>query len=486
MEAKKGFYITTPIFYPNAKLHMGHAYTAVLCDSVARFHRSRGEDTYFLSGADEHSEKVVRAAAAAGVPLQEYLDRIVENFHALYALLDVSIDQFIRTTDQTVHWPGAQEMWRRMVAAGDIYKATYRGWYCVGAESFVQEKDLRAGGLCPDHDEKPVLMEEENYFFRLSKYAPLIADKITRDELRIVPETRKREILSFIAQGVEDISFSRPREKVTFGIPVPDDPSHRMYVWCDALANYITALGYGREDTALFQTFWPADYHVIGKDILRFHAVVWPAMLLSANLPLPRHILVHGMITSGGRKMSKSLGNVIDPMALVEAYGTDAVRYYLLREISPFEDGDLTVEKFHEVYHAHLANGLGNTVARITAMASQHLEAPPEVPLLPLPARYVRAFEACDVKTAADYVWEEIAALDRTIQETQPFKLVRIDRTAAQEVLRDLVVRLAQVGRLLAPLLPRTAAAIAEAVRANTKPPALFARKEALPTLPLP
>ncbi len=457
---------------------MGHAYTTTLCDIIARYHRIKGDRTYFLSGADENTEKVVREAVQRGIDPIEYLDSVVAEFESLYERLHISHDQFIRTSDQVAHWPGAQAMWEQLVKSGDIYKQTYRGLYCVGAESFVTEKDLRPGGLCPDHDEAPHVVEEENYFFRLSKYTDVIRAKIESDELQIIPASRKAEILALLREGLTDVSFSRPAEKVTLGVPVPNDPSQKMYVWCDALTNYITALGYGRSDSALLQQFWPANLHVVGKDILRFHAAIWPAMLLSAGLPLPRAILVHGMITSGGRKMSKSLGNVIDPVELIDEYGAEAVRYYLAREVSPFEDGDITHETFKEVYNANLANGLGNLAARIMTMAEKYLEEPVSIKKFPFPNGYEEAFAQYNIQRAADIAWEDIGKLDAYIQETQPFKIVKIDREGARAIIAELVQRLSIIAHMLEPFLPESAGKIQTAIAENKKPENLFARKE--------
>jgi methionyl-tRNA synthetase len=484
MANKTGFYITTPIYYPNAKLHMGHAYTTTVCDIVARYHRLMGEQTYFLSGADENTEKVVQAAEKEGKDVHAFLDGVVANFHDLYEKLEISNDQFIRTSDEARHWPGAQALWRKLVEAGDIYKAPYKGLYCVGAESFVTEKDLREGGLCPDHDEKPLEVQEENYFFRLSAYSARIREAIESGELEIVPAVRKNEILALIDRGLEDVSFSRPAEKVTLGIPVPDDPTQKMYVWCDALTNYLSALGYGTEDDSRFQAFWPADYHVVGKDILRFHAAIWPAMLLSAGLPLPKRVLVHGMITSGGRKMSKSLGNVIDPLELIEQYGAEAVRYYLAREISPFEDGDLTRESFHEAYTANLVNGLGNQVARIMKLAEMHLAAPVE--LLAEDKEFdehvSRRILSFELNQAMDLIFTAIARADLFIQETQPFKKIKSDvedeRDEARRGIEKLVRHLYKIAVTLEPFLPETSENIKKAVLANRMPEALFPRKE--------
>ncbi|MEK7179129.1 MAG: methionine--tRNA ligase, partial [Patescibacteria group bacterium] len=357
----KNFYITTPIFYPNANPHMGHAYTTLSCDVLARYHRLAGHDTYFLTGTDEHTEKVIQAAKEHNQDPEKYLEDVVARFKNLYKDLNISYDQFVRTSDQTVHWPGAIEMWNRLVASGDIYKGEYSGLYCVGCEAFLTEKEL-VDGMCPNHNKVPERVTEENYFFRLSKYALKLEQIISSDTIRIFPAARKNEALSFIKGGLDDVSFSRPKEKMSWGIPVPGDSSQTMYIWVDALSNYITALGFGRDNANI--RFWPG-MHVIGKDILRFHAIYWPAMLLSAKIPLPHTIFVHGLITSGGRKMSKTLGNIVDPFTVMNEYGTDALRYYLARQVHPFEDSDFTMEKFKEAYNANLVNGLGNFVARV-------------------------------------------------------------------------------------------------------------------------
>jgi len=478
---KKTFYLTTPIFYPNAKLHLGHAYTMTIADAVVRAHRLAGEKTYFLAGSDENTQKMVDAAVQAGTDPITFLDGIVQNFISLYSSLNISNDQFIRTTDQKIHWPGAQALWKLIDASGDLYKKQYEGLYCVGHEAFMTEKDL-VDGKCPDHGTEPELLKEENYFFRLSKYAEELKKLIESDTLRIVPDSRKGEILSFINQGLEDVSFSRPRHRgwpEGLGVPVPGDDSQVMYVWCDALANYITALGYGRDD-ALYREFWPADVHVIGKDILRFHAAIWPAMLLSAGLPLPKTIFVHGFITSGGKKMSKSLGNVIDPEELIEQYGVDAVRYFLLRHISPFEDGDLTREGFKEAYTAHLTNGLGNFVARIMQLAETHLQAPVE--LAPEDTAIEPAFtekvEKFRFNEAMDLIFEHVGKGDAYMTEKEPYKKIKEASTTqeAVAVIEKLVRHLAKIAAHLAPAMPATSAAILDAVRKNKKPENLFPR----------
>ncbi|HVS80011.1 MAG TPA: methionine--tRNA ligase [Candidatus Paceibacterota bacterium] len=478
MDRPETFYITTPIFYPNAKLHMGHAYTTTVSDILARYNRLAGKDAYLLTGSDENTEKLVRAAEAAGKDPKEYLGEIVEGFKDLYAKLGISYDQFIRTTDEERHWRGAQEFWKRLVAAGDIEKRSYEGLYCVGHEAFITEKDL-VDGKCPDHNEAPMRLREENYFFKLSKYTGEIKRKIESGELEILPVARKNEILALLERGLEDISFSRPADKMTLGIPVPDDPSQKIYVWGDALTNYVTALGFGTEDDGLFRKFWPADVHVIGKDILRFHAAIWPGMLLSAGLPLPKRLLVHGFITSGGKKMSKSLGNVVDPLELIGEYGAEAVRYFLARHISPFEDGDLTPDGFKEAYNANLANGLGNLVNRVMKMAESNLDAPVEIRDEGMPREYKIAFESFNPQAAAEAVWNLIGQADKTIQELQPFKLVKDHPMQAKEIIAGLVQQVYSIGKLLEPLMPETSAAILASVAANKMPEKpLFMRKD--------
>jgi len=471
------FYITTPIFYPNAKLHMGHAYTVTLCDIIARAQKLQNKEVYFLTGADENTGKILKVVEEKGQSVEEYLNEVKANFKDLYSRLDISYSQFIKTSDKQMHWPGAQALWSKLVEVGDIYKASYTGLYCVGCETFYTEKDL-VDGKCPVHLTVPEKIEEENYFFRLSKYTGVIKEKIQSDELLVVPQTRKNEILALLERGLEDVSFSRPLKNVPHGIPVPGDESQVIYVWCDALVNYISALGYGRDDE-LFKKFWPADVHVVGKDILRFHAAIWPAMLLSAGLPLPKSLLVHGLITSGGHKMSKSLGNVIDPYELIEEYGYEAVRYYLAREVSPFEDGDMTKERFKERYNANLANGIGNLTSRIMKMAQDNLDAPVVITESENMSEYFALYDTYEINKAGDYIWDEIKALDQYIQENQPFKLVKIDKEAGQKMISQLVRRLYTVARMLTPFLPETSEKIKTLIGNNKTPEVpLFVRKD--------
>ncbi|MFH1582284.1 MAG: methionine--tRNA ligase, partial [bacterium] len=361
--SKKNFYITTSIVYTNAPPHVGFALELVQADVIARYHRSLGENVWFLTGTDEHGAKIVKAAEKAGKDVVSFTDEISSKFKELTKVLNISNDDFIRTTDQKRHWPTVERVWKQLLDQGDIYKSKYKGLYCVGCEAFIKEKDL-VDGNCPIHKQKPEEIEEENYFFKLSKYADKIKEILEKDELKITPQSRKNEILSFINQGVEDISCSRSKENLKWGIPVPGDENQIIYIWLEALANYLSALeSLGKEE------FWPADIHCIGKDIFRFHVLLWPAMLLALGKELPKNVFVHGYITSNGEKMSKSLGNVIDPVELVKKYGLDPVRYFLLREFSSTEDGDFTYEKFEERYNADLAKGLGNLVDILTTLA---------------------------------------------------------------------------------------------------------------------
>ena len=364
-DSNKKFYITTAIDYVNGLPHIGHALEKIQTDVVARYHRSLGENVLFLTGTDENSLKNVQAAEKEGITVQELVDRNSQVFYNLKDVLNLSFDDFIRTTEKR-HIEGVEKLWK--ACQKDIYKKTYEGLYCVGCEAFYKESEL-VNGLCPEHKKAPELVKEENYFFKLSKYQNQLKELIEKNEFKIIPETRKNEVLSFINSGLEDICISRSKERAHgWGIPVPKDPNQIVWVWFDALANYITAVGYDL-DEKMFQDLWPADIHFVGKGILRFHAVYWPAMLLSAGLALPKSIFVHGYITVDGGKMSKSIGNVINPIELVKKYGTEPVRYFLLREMPPTQDGDFTYEKFEDRYTADLARGLGNLVARVIALA---------------------------------------------------------------------------------------------------------------------
>ncbi|MDD5430617.1 MAG: methionine--tRNA ligase [Candidatus Pacebacteria bacterium] len=363
------FYVTTSIAYVNAPPHIGFALESVQADVLARFYRQSGKDVYFLTGTDEHGAKIARAAEEAGATPEKLTDNLSGKFKNLKKALNLSWDNFVRTSDQKAHWPVAQEIWNMILKAGDLEQKIYKGLYCVGCEAFITEKDL-VNGKCAIHQTAPEKIEEKNWFFKLSKYGKELEKKIKSDELKIVPESRKNEVLSFLKEGLDDVSFSRPSKDLKWGVPVPGDDTQTMYVWADALTNYIS--GYGGIKA------WekhPADIHIIGKDILRFHAIIWPAMLLSAKLSLPKNIYVHGFITVDRQKMSKSLGNTISPFDLVEMYkGADAVRYFLLREIPSSEDGDFNYIKFKERYNGDLANGIGNFASRVSTLACKEKE----------------------------------------------------------------------------------------------------------------
>lgn len=465
------FYLTTSIAYVNAPPHLGHALELVQADAVARSRRQRGDDVFFLAGTDEHGVKIARAAEAKGMTPRALVDENAEKFRALKNLLNLSWNDFIRTTDETRHFPNVVAVWKKLAAAGDIYKKMYRGLYCVGHEAFVTEKDL-VEGKCRDHGVAPEVIEEENYFFRLSKYASRVREAIARGELKIIPEGRAKEIINFIDQGMEDISFSRPRKDLSWGVPVPGDDTQTVYVWCDALVNYLAP--HGR---------WPADMHIIGKDILRFHALYWPAMLMSACMPLPRGIFVHGHITVQGQKMSKTLGNVVDPVALITKYGADAVRYYLLREIPPTDDGDFSEEKFKERYTADLANGLGNFAARVTALARTTKNEARNVQRTDDAQRGVReairkAGTCVDEKMAQYAFHEALAAIgdlvrygDQYLNTEKPWSKERIAQGTGYNAIINALAILEAVAHLLMPFMPHTAQAIKE-----KKPGILFPR----------
>jgi methionyl-tRNA synthetase len=325
-----------------------------------------GKDVFFLTGTDENGQKIATAAKNHNTDPQSFVDGISKKFQDLRQLLNLSTDSFIRTTDRKRHWPSVEKAWLELTKNGDIVKKKYKGFYCAGCEAFVTEKDL-ANGKCPIHDKEPESLEEENYFFRLSKYSKKVKEIIENDVIRIIPSPKKNEMLQFIKNGLEDVSFSRPRKNLEWGIPVPGDSSQTVYVWADALINYVSAIGYA-ENSDDFRKYWPADVHCVGKDIQKFHCLIWPAMLLSLGLELPKSVFVHGFITANGQKMSKSLGNVVDPFELVEKYGTDPVRYFLLREIPQTEDGDFSYVKMEARCNGELANGIGNTLSRVLTL----------------------------------------------------------------------------------------------------------------------
>ncbi len=445
----KKFYITTSIAYTNAPPHIGFALELVQADVLARYRRLQGEDVYFLTGTDEHGAKIAKAAEKEGKDPQQFADELSERFRKLTEVLDISNTDFIRTSDERRHLPALKKVWSELKEKGKLYKKKYKGLYCTGCEAFVTEKEL-VEGKCPIHLKEPEATEEENYFFKLSDYAGEIRDAIKKERLKIIPESRKREILNFAEGGLEDVSFSRSKEKY-WGFPVPGDPGQTVYCWADALTNYISAIGYAGDEKK-FKKYWPADVHCIGKDIQRFHALIWPAMILALNLDLPKILFVHGFISSEGKKMSKSLGNVVDPFELVEKYGTDPVRYYLLREIPSAEDGDFSYDKFERRYNGDLASGIGNLLARVKSMALKHGfkkgEAAEEIKKAE--KEYHKALEDFNFARALESIWKLVRFSDKLIEKEKPWE------GNSPEVLGGLLEILDKIGELLEPFLPET------------------------------
>jgi methionyl-tRNA synthetase len=469
----KKFYITTSIAYTNAPPHIGFALESIQADVLARYHRFLSEEVFFLTGTDEHGVKIAKKAEEEGKEPKEFVDDLTARYKKLKGILNLSNDDFIRTTDQKRHWPSVEKVWLKLKENNDIYKKKYKGLYCAGCESFIKEKDL-INGKCPVHQKAPQLIEEENYFFRLSKYGDRIKGAINKGEIKIIPESRKNETIEFINQGLEDVSFSRSKENLKWGIPVPGDPDQTIYVWCDALTNYISIFGYA-ENSPKFKKYWPADIHCVGKDIMRFHTILWPAMLFSIGLELPKIIFVHGFITVGNQKMSKSLGNVIDPFELVKKYdsasspqvGTDAVRYFLLREIPPTDDGDFTYQKFDERYSADLAGGIGNLLARIITMAEKvkinttKISPEFEKEIKKAKDSHKKFLDDFKFNEALKSIWELISFCDRYIDKEKPWE------TKNPQVIYNLLVCVSHIAQLLQSFLPETSEKIFQQLGVN-------------------
>lgn len=477
------YFVCTSIPYVNADPHIGFALELLYADVLARRARQRGDDVIFSTGTDEHGGKVAERAAEAGLELQAYADQVSQRFEAVAELLNVSNNRFIRTTDKG-HEQRATLIWQKL--AQDIYKSHYVGWYCTGDEAFFTETEVKANnGVCPNHNRPYEKIEEENYFFKLSRYTGAIIKAIEGGEFQIVPATRRNEILSVLKSGLEDISVSRPKDKIAWGIPVPGDDSQVMYVWFEALMNYITVLGYPEHED--FKQYWPAQVQVLGKDIIRFHAAIWPAILMSLKLPTPKQLYVHGFITVEGKKMSKSLGNVLHPEDVVNKYGVDACRYYFLRHVPSYEDGDFSWQRLEAAYNNELADELGNAVQRTVVMLQKYQAG--KIGAVP-PAEhdvagYEKALAACRFDRALDEVWEQVRGLNQYIDEEKPWEIAKAgDGEHLREVLAYQVSSLLNIAKLLEPFLPDTADKIQAIFKGSAVKPikgTLFPKRESKP-----
>jgi methionyl-tRNA synthetase len=468
------FYVTTPIYYVNAAPHLGHAYTTIAADVLARHHRQRGESVFFLTGTDEHGEPVADAAHALGVSPQELADRNAERFKALAPQIESSNDFFIRTTDPQ-HMAKVQEVLAQVRENGFVYEGTYEGWYCPRCADFKPENEIDEGNRCPIHHIELTREQEDSYFFKLSAFQERLEALYADREDFVAPRTRYNEAISFIRSGLRDVPLTR--HKLHWGVPVPWDEEHVFYVWFDALLNYYSALSYAREDD-LTQELWPASYHLIAKDILRFHTVYWPALLMAAELELPERVFVHGYLLMDGEKMSKSLGNVLDPFAVIERFGADALRFYLLREVPFGQDGSVSTASFEQRYESELANELGNLASRTTAMVDRYREgtlAPGEVdPVLRADFAGLREgvaerLDRAELTLALDEIWQRVRRLNRYVEEQAPWQLAK-DESQAERlelVLRTLAEGLRSVAVMLYPYMPASAERLLAALGAG-------------------
>lgn len=462
--SKQHLYICTAIPYVNGTPHIGHAMDYLLADIWSRYQKQQGQTVRFQVGTDEHGNKIAAKAAEQGITPKAYADSMYTVFESFIKKLGVEYTDFIRTTDLH-HEAAVQYIWQQLQPY--LYKNNYEGWYCVGCEAFVTDKEAADNnGICPDHNQSYQRLSEENYYFRLSEFGPKIREALEKRRFEIVPEFRKKEFLSLLDSGLTDVSVSRSRKNLSWGVPVPGDPSQVVYVWIDALSNYLTVLGY--PDNPEWQDYWPADVQVIGKDIVRFHAALWPAMLLALGVSLPKKLLVHGHVIASGTKMSKSIGNVIDPIAVIDEYGLDAFRYFFSRHIPTLEDGDFTWEKFEAAYNGELANDLGNLVSRVAKMVLNYqagvvgdaLQAEHDT------GPYREAMEKLEFNKALDELWVTVRSLNQYLEEVKPWEIAKRlgkDQDAEKhiaEILAHSVGTLNQIATMLAPFLPSSAATI--------------------------
>ncbi len=478
MKSPSNFTLSTAIPYVNAKPHIGHVLEWLQADCVARYQTQKGKQVSFISGSDENSLKNVQAAQKAGLPVQVWLDQYAQIFKESLQELNIGVTDFRRGSDQEKHWPGVQKLWQLCVEAGDIYQKSYEGLYCLGCEAFYTPEDL-IDGNCPEHLKPPEKVSEKNYFFRLSKYQERIRNLILSDELKIISTQYKNEMLGFIDKGLEDFSVSRSVERGPgIGVPIPSDSTQVMYVWFDALAIYLTAIGWGY-DQSCFEAAWPADVHLIGKGINRFHSIYWIGMLLSAKLALPKTIFVHGYITVNGQKMSKSLGNVIDPESLVTKYGLEPVRYYLLKEIPTHGDGDFSDSRFAELYTSELANGLGNLCSRVAKMCEKSGVSGQKIPTT-LADEFIKLMDEYELDKSLSLTISWITQADLYLNQHEPWKQSESDRL---QTLQEAVTQILKLAVHLQAFLPSTSSKIlshfSQAKITALKP--LFPRLEVTP-----
>jgi methionyl-tRNA synthetase len=446
---KGKYFVTTPIYYINDLPHIGHTYATFAADILARYHRAKGDNTFFLTGTDENSQKTVVAAEKSGKNIDDYTNEIAKKWKSTWKKLEISNDDFIRTTEER-HKKKVVEIFEKIDKNGDLYKGEYKGLYCVGHEAFLKEDDLDGKGFCPDHKTKPDQIVEQNYFFKLSKYQNQLLSHFEKNLNFVQPQERYNEVVSFIKSGLRDISVTRETQK--WGITAPNDSKQVIYVWFDALINYISA----------DPRKWPADVHIIGKDILRFHAVVWPAMLLSAGYELPKKVFAHGFFTVNGTKISKSLGNAIDPIAISKKYGTEALRYYLFKEFPFGNDGDFSFKRLEEVYNADLANGLGNLVARVAKLCERSNQVFHVEPTIHHTGRlsYPKHLETLNFQGALEETWHYYRELDQYFEEQKPWEIK--DKTKLKKVLDHAVSEILKTNKLLEPFLPETSEKISK------------------------
>jgi len=478
MSQKSNFYITTTLPYVNASPHIGFAMEIIRADAIARSQRLQGKNVFFNTGTDEHGVKIAQKAKELGVTSQELVDQNSQKYRELLKTLNINNDAFIRTTDEH-HKKAAQAFWVKCLNAGFIEKKEYTGLYCAGCELFKAGRDLE-DGKCPIHPNMTLEeISEENYFFKYSKFADGLLELYSQKDF-VIPEFRLNEIKNQIKDGLEDFSISRVKEKMPWGIPVPGDSDQVMYVWFDALVNYISTLGWP-DNMDKFDTFWNHDVSTIvqicGKDNLRQQSAMWQAMLLSVGVPASSHIIVNGFITVNGQKMSKSLGNVIDPVQIVGQFGVDALRYFVIRELSPYEDGDFDLDRFKEAYNANLANGIGNLTNRILKMAQDNISKDDVELSDTLPQDYLEKMNEFNIHRASEIAWHHVSTLDKHIQETEPFKLIKTNEVAGKKVIKELVERLYVIAKMIEPFMPETSAKMVEAISNHQKPEtALFER----------